>query len=499
MFLVYDSLEYKAPEVPILPSVICRLWWPTNYNGFRLSSQYYATKNRNFLTQIIITTFLLKYCNNAQIMADFSLKLKDFYNSELDFLPISELCKKYGRNISLKYIIAAYNICLMFAKQLDCYDYKHFYTSFSENIELNKDFVNNATNDINDINFGKFTKKYGVKILERNKIPNEVHEMLHDSLAHAVKLTFIGYYNSAKQPISPYNNDLNVTSFAKNIFNKKFGLQTLYCVMSIGNVLSHYYYNYSTRIYDYVTKNLVESRSGRFINKIENIFNKLYVKNGDFTTISNYLKLVQDDVRYALRDLNKFEYNKYDYNERLDFSKPYCSDDSSGRLQVDSTATITKIRKLCRLLDYNIVDELIKMPVNMWETILDSKRDRFDNIMDEFNLAIINCANLAFSTIVDDHCYFWKSYVISFNKSITPTYIKIEFNGGQNIDHISYNIFSYMKFYDYFNVVDDVETKTVTENRLKMVKQVETCLKNMKKLESIKQVRENINVIVKEF
>jgi hypothetical protein len=157
-------------------------------------------------------------------MADFSLKLKDFYNSELDFLPISELCKKYGRNISLKYVIAAYNICLMFAKQLDCYDYKHFYTSFSENIELNKDFVNNATNDINDINFGEFTKKYGVKILELNKIPNGVHEMLHDSLAHAVKLTFIGYYNSAKQPISPYNNDLNVTNFAKNIFNQKFGL-----------------------------------------------------------------------------------------------------------------------------------------------------------------------------------------------------------------------------------------------------------------------------------
>ena len=494
MFLIYKNLVDKyenetESESLALSSAICRLWYPTNYNSFKPESNL-----SNYLTQIIILTFLLKYYDNAQAMADFNLALKEFYEKDLDFSPISQLCEKYGKNISLKYILTAYDVYFMSARQTDCYDNENFYKHFNEKIIINKDFVNNATSDIIDINFSDFTKKYCVKILEPNNIPDGIYKMLHDSLAHVQKFDFINYNNSVGQYAYPYNIDLNDMSFAKNIFSKKFGFQTLYCVITIGNVLSHYYYNNGLRFgHGYITKNLVESRSERFADKIGNIFDKLYAVNDDFTTINAYLKLVQDNVRSALRNLNKFEHNKYDDNERLDFSKPYRSNIRSGRLQIDGAATITRIRQLCRLLDYNIIDEFVKMPVNMWETILDSKRDRFDNIMDEFNLAIINCANLAFSTI-DNPQYSWKGYIISFNNNITPTDIRIEFDGCQNIDNISYNILLNIKFYDYFNVVDDVKTKIMAENRLKLIEQVEKCLENMKKLANVKQVKRNINI-----
>lgn len=497
MFLIYKNLVDKyehetESESLVLSNTICRLWYPTNYNSFKPESNL-----SNYLTQIIILTFLLKYYNNAQAMADFNLALKEFYEKDLDFSPISQLCEKYGKNISLKYILTAYNVYFMSARPTDCYDNENFYKRFNEEIIINKDFVNNATSDIIDINFSDFTKKYGVKILEQNNILDEIPKMLHDSLAYVQKFDFINYNNSVGQYAYPYNIDLNDINFAKNIFNKKFGFQILYCVMSIGNILSHYYYDNGLRFgYGRITENFVEMCSERFADKIGNIFDKLYAESGDFTAINAYLKLVQDNVRSALRNLNKFEHNEYDDNERLDFSKPYCSDIRSGRLQVDGTADITRIRKLCRLLDYNIIDEFVKMPVNMWATMLDAKRDKFDDIMDEFNLAIINCANLAFSTI-DNPQYHWKGYIISFNNNITPTDVRIEFDGCSNIDDISYNILSNIKFYDYFNVVDNAETKTMAENRLRLIEQVEKCLENMKKLVNIKQVKRNINVATK--
>lgn len=501
MFLIYKILEDKyenetESESLSLSSAICHLWFPTNYNSFKPESNL-----SNYLTQIIILTFLLKYYNNAQAMADFNLALKEFYEKDLDFSPISQLCEKYGKNISLKYILTAYNVYFMSARPTDCYDNEDFYKHFNEEIIINKDFVNNATGDIIDISFDEFVKKYNVKISERNNIPNEIYKMLRDSLAHVQKFDFINYSNSAGQYAYPYNIDLNDMSFAKNIFSKKFGLQTLYCVMSIGNVLSHYYYNDGLRFgFGFITENLVESRLEHFVDKIGNIFDKLYAANGDFTTINAYLKLVQDNVRSALRNLNKFEHNEYLDNEQLDFSKPYCSDIRSGRLQIDGTADITRIRKLCRLLDYNIIDEFVKMPVNMWETILDSKRDKFDNIMDEFNLAIINCGNLAFSTIIGDKC--WKYYSIKFNNNITPANVKIvkdEFCIYQNATNISYIIPLFVNFYEYFNVVDDKESKTMVKNRLRLTEQVEKCLENMKKLENIKQVKENIKVIIEDY
>ena len=497
MFLIYKNLVDKyenetESESLTLSSAICHLWYPTNYNSFKPESNL-----SNYLTQIIILTFLLKYYNNAQAMVDFNLALKEFYEKDLDFSPISQLCEKYGKNISLKYILTAYNVYFMSARQTDCYDNENFYKHFNEKIIINKDFVNNATSDIIDINFSDFTKKYGAKILEPNNIPDGIYKMLHDSLAHVQKFDIINYNNSVGQHAYPYNIDLNDMSFAKNIFSKKFGFQTLYCVMSIGNVLSNYYYNNGLRFgHGYITKNLVESRSERFTDKIGNIFDKLYAVNGDFTTINAYLKIVQDNIHSALRNLNKFEHNKYDDNERLDFSKPYRSNIRSGRLQIDGTANITRIHKLCRLLDYNIIDEFVKMPANMWKTILDSKSDQFDSVMDEFNLAIINCANLAFSTIGDLQ-FHWKGYIISFNNNITPIDVRIEFDGCPNIDDISYNILSNIKLYDYFNVVDDEETKTMVENRLKLVKRVKKCLENMKKLVNVKQVKRNINITTK--
>lgn len=266
-----------------------------------------------------------------------------------------------------------------------------------------------------------------------------------------------------------------------------------------GARLSYYYHDHSN-FRTPTTQNLVESCSERFINKIENIFDKLYVKNGDFTMVNNYLRLIQNSVRYLSRNLNKFECNEYSDNERLDFSKPYHSDDSFGQLQVDGTSTITKIHKICRLLDYNIIDELAKMPVNMWETILESKSDKFDNIMDEFNLAIINCGNLAFSTIIGNQC--WKYYNMNFNPNIAPTNVKIvkdQFCVYRNASDIAYIIPLFVNFYEYFSVVDDKETMLMVENRQKLAEQTETCLTNMKKLGNIKQIKESINVIIKDY
>ena len=135
----------------------------------------------------------------------------------------------------------------------------------------------------------------------------------------------------------------------------------------------------------------------------------------------------------------------------------------------------------------------------MWETILDSKHDKFDEIMDEFNLAIINCGNLAFSTIIGDQS--WKDFDISFNSNITPVNVKIikdEFYAYQNPTDIFYTIPLFVNFYEYFNIVDDAETETIVKNRLKLTEQVEKCLENMKKLANVKQVKENIKVAIED-
>lgn len=501
MFLINKNLDYddeSGAKPSILPMVMCWLWWPTNYDNFRIpTTKCYANKIRTFLTQIIITTFLLKYYDNDKVIADFDLALQDFYKNGYIFLPISELCEKYGRNISLKYAITAYNICLMFANMSDCYWNKYFYTNFSKNIKINKDFINNATSGIIDVSFNEYMAKYNAKPLSYNKIPNEICEMLDNSLTNVERLDFIS--NNPTTTSTIYDNSLNNTNLIKNIFNKKFGLQVLYCARTLGPVLSYYYHDHSN-FRTATTQNLVESCSERFINKIGNIFDKLYVKNGDFTMVNNYLRLFQNGVRYLSRNLNKFKYNEYLDNERLDFSKPYRSDDSFGQLQVDGTSTITKIHKICRLLDYNIIDELAKMPINMWETILDSKNDQFDDIMDEFNLAIINCGNLAFSTTIGDQC--WKYYSIGFSNNIVPTNVKIvkeQFCVYRNASDIAYIIPLFVNLYEYFNVVDDAETETMVENRLKLVKNVEKCLENMKKLANIKQVKENIKVTIEDY
>lgn len=73
MFLIYKILEDKyenetESESLALSSAICHLWYPTNYNSFKPESNL-----SNYLTQIIILTFLLKYYNNSQVMADFNL------------------------------------------------------------------------------------------------------------------------------------------------------------------------------------------------------------------------------------------------------------------------------------------------------------------------------------------------------------------------------------------------------------------------------------------
>lgn len=107
MFLTYKTIVDKyenetESESLVLSSTISHLWYPTNYNSFKPELNL-----SNYLTQIIILTFLLKYYNNAQAMVDFNLALKEFYEKDLDFSPISQLCEEYGKNISLKYILTA--------------------------------------------------------------------------------------------------------------------------------------------------------------------------------------------------------------------------------------------------------------------------------------------------------------------------------------------------------------------------------------------------------
>ena len=229
MLLVYKNLEYRdknEPKPSILPMVMCWLWWPTNYSNFIIPTRKcYATRVKTFLTQTILTTFLLKYYNNSQVMADFNSALKDFYKNGLDFTPISNLCKKYGRTISLKYVITAYNICLMFIRSTDFRDNKDFYSNFSRNIKVDKDFVNNATSDIIDVSFDEYVAKYNAKPLLYDKNPNEICKMLDNSLTHAQRFDFIAYNNLTKTTL--YDNILNVTSFAKNIFNKKIWITNL--------------------------------------------------------------------------------------------------------------------------------------------------------------------------------------------------------------------------------------------------------------------------------
>lgn len=89
MLLIYKNLEYRdknEPKPSILPMVMCWLWWPTNYSNFIIPTRKcYATRIRTFLTQTILTTFLLKYHDNYQVMADFNSALKDFYKTVLIF------------------------------------------------------------------------------------------------------------------------------------------------------------------------------------------------------------------------------------------------------------------------------------------------------------------------------------------------------------------------------------------------------------------------------
>lgn len=230
VLLVYNSLEYeeKVPiKSPILFNVMCRLWIPEICTDFKLVQQNNLTKTRSFFIRIIILTFLLKYYNDDRVMTDFNSALQDFYENDLNLSSIFKLCEKYGRKISIKYVVTAHNICTMFAGKLDFDDNKDFYTNFSKNIKVDKDFVNNATSDVIDITFDEFIEKYNIKLLDNNRISSEIHKMLHDSLVYVQKFDFIGYNNAIGQISTPYSNDLNVTSFARNIFSKKFGLQTL--------------------------------------------------------------------------------------------------------------------------------------------------------------------------------------------------------------------------------------------------------------------------------
>lgn len=357
--------------------------------------------------------------------------------------------------------------------------------------KLNKDFIKNATIGVKDFTFDDFVAKYDVK----NKTLQTDYEFydknikgfLKESLTNVKKLSFTNCDQA--DSIMPYFNGKCVTKIAKITLNKPLGLQILYVSVIIGNVLTYYFNEYKSHSSNIVVKNLVETDYKQFVNNIENILNKLYANNSNFTIINNYLKLVSKSAINALRQVVDLSicYSDYYFSLQTEYNNPY----DNSRDQRDGTAPITRIRKLCRLLDPNVVNQFINTPYDMWRTVLDAKNDEFDEVVNNFNNAIINCGTLIYNVRNDKPKHF-----IIFDKNIAPEYFQIEkFDDGINTIPWNYYIPLRLDFYEYFNTIGFTETDNMLKLREKCVKELEMCLINMQKLLDEGKLKEHIEVI----
>lgn len=488
MFLRYKSLansyRVNGSLKYLLRESICFLWFNDSTKDYE---QWHKMAYNNAFIHNILISIWLKYWDNKQVMRDF-WKTVNSLGTENEHKTLATLCRKYGRTISLAHIITAYNMCLMFIFQEE--NCNIIYKVLRE-AKLNKDFIKNATIDVKDFTFDDFIAKYDVKNktlqTDYEFYDKNVKEFLKESLIGVKKLSFTNCDQA--DSTMPYFNGKCVTKIAKITLNKPLGLQILHVSVTIGNVLTHYFDEYRQHLSDTNAKNLVETDYKQFVNNIENILNKLYVNNSDFIIINNYLKLVNKSVLNVLRQVVDLSICRSDYYFSLqtEYNNPY-----NGLLdQKDGTAPITRIRKLCNLLDSNVVNQLINTPYDMWRTVLDAKNDKFDEIMDNFNNTIINCGTLIYNIRNNKPKRF-----ISFDKNIAPKYFRIEkFDDGVNSIPWHYYIPLCLNFYEYFSTIGFTETDNMLKLREKCVKELEMCLINMQKLLDEGKLKEHIEVI----
>lgn len=469
MFLRYKSFGNRAGVnwdlKYLLRQSICLLWF-----GLKEDFEQRDTSYEDFVRHNILTAIWLKYRNNRRVMKDFW----KIFGTENETESLFRLCTKYGRTISLAHIITAYNICLMFVFQEENRNiiYKVLWES-----KLNKDFIRNATIDVKDFIFDDFVIKYNVK----NKLlqtdydfyDENVKKFLKESLVDVKNLSFTNCCSS--DIIMPYFSGKCVTNIAKIALNKPLGLQILYVATTIGNVLTYYFCEYRRKSGDIDAENVAETHYEQLVNNVENILNKMAANNNDLTIISNYLELVNKSANNALGQI--LDLAICDHNQTFSLKTPYNNPIAGLRDQKDGTAPITRIRKLCRLLDPNVVNQLINTPYDMWQAVLDARMDKFDEIVDDFYNAIINCGIMVNRSNSDA-----TEYAIVFSKKISPDYFMIKkFNWGSSASW-DYYIPLYLNFYEYFDTIGFTETDNMLKLREKCVEELETCLANMQKL-----------------
>lgn len=122
----------------------------------------------------------------------------------------------------------------------------------------------------------------------------------------------------------------------------------------------------------------------------------------------------------------------------------------------------------------------------MWQAVLDAKIDKFDEIVDDFYNAIINCGIMANRSTSDA-----TEYAIVFSEKISPDYFGIKKFWGSS-ESWSYYIPLCLNFYKYFDTIGLAETDNMLKLREKCVKKLETCLTNMQELFDKSELNEHI-------
>lgn len=460
----------------------CFLWFSDEIKESEWLDIFY---NNIFINNIFFAIWL-KYWDNSQIMEDF-WKIAENRGDDSEYAALVAFCHKYGRAISIKYIITAYNLCSMFAFQNS--SYRTCY-SVLKHIKLDKNFVSNATTDVKDLTFDDFIMRYNMK---NESLPSDyefydekIDEFLAESLDNVKKLSFTNC-DSYNTTMSYFSGEC-VTNIAKIALNKPLGLQILYATTTIGNVLTYYFREYRRKSGEIDAENIAETDYEQFVNNVENILNKMVANNDNLTIISNYLELVNRCANNALGQI--LDLAIYDHNQAFSLKTPYNNPVAGLRDQKDGTAPITRIRKLCRLLDLNVVNQLINTPYDMWQAVLDAKIDDFDEIVDDFYNAIINCGIMTNRSSTNDAT----EYAIIFSEKISPDYFMIKkFNWGGSKSW-DYYIPLCLNFYEYFDTIGLTETDNMLKLREKCVEELETCLTNMQKLLDKGELNEHIEM-----
>lgn len=479
----FTDVRVKYDLELILKESIYFLWFSNETKKFKKWVDIFGT---SILINVIFVAIWLKYWNNSQVMEDF-WKIVDNRENDNEYATLVTFCNKYGRTISIKHIITAHNLCAMFTFQNTK---NHSYYNILKHAKLGKNFVDNAAIDVKNLTFDDFIIKNN---MENKPLPSnyefydkKIDIFLEEALTNVKKLSFTNC--DPFNVTMPYFNGECVNKIAKIVLTKPLGLQILYVSIIIGNVLTHYFNEYKQNSGDTNAENLVETYYKQFVNNIENILNKMVENNSDFTIINNYLELVNNRTNDALRQI--FDFSEDVLTPILNLKTPYNDYFTNLRDQKDGTAPITRTHKLCQLLDTNVANQLVSTPLDMWSTVLDARIDIFDETMDDFYNAIINCG------IIINRDSSRMKYLISFDKYISPEYFQIrKFRDIAGSPIWGYYIPLQLNFYEYFDTIGSTETDNMLILRKKCVKELEICLTNMQKLFDEGKLKEHIEVI----